>query len=124
MDTDKLRSIGYNGVLLRQYFSYIMAVSFLMDVTGSTLRKTPLQTNNFSGDGFLTEYVNVNLFIIWSHDTMARISIENKPKINSSTLTADNNNTSSLAEGYDPTSLLFIVNSISREFVVPEDSAV
>jgi hypothetical protein len=38
-----------------------------------------LQTNNFSGDGFLTEYVNVNLFIIRSHDTIARISIENKP---------------------------------------------
>ena len=52
---------------------------------------------------------------------MARISIENKPKINSSTLTADNNTTSSLAEGYDPTSLLFIVNSISWELVVPED---
>ncbi len=41
MDTDKLRSTGYNGLLPQQYFSYIMAVSFLMDVTGSTLRKTP-----------------------------------------------------------------------------------
>ena len=41
MDTDKLRSTDYDGLLLQQYFSYIMAVNFLMDVTGSTLRKAP-----------------------------------------------------------------------------------
>ena len=50
-----------------------------------------------------------------------KINLMQLQKINSSTLTADNNNTSSLAEGYDPTSLLFIANSISWEFVVPED---
>jgi hypothetical protein len=44
MDIDKLRPTDYyeyDGLLLQQYFSYIMAVNFLLDVTGSTLRKTP-----------------------------------------------------------------------------------
>jgi hypothetical protein len=41
MDTDTLRPTDYDGLLLQQYFSYIIAVNFLLDVTGSTLRKAP-----------------------------------------------------------------------------------
>jgi hypothetical protein len=41
MDTDTLRPTDYDGLLLQQYFSYIMAVNFLLDVAGSTLRKAP-----------------------------------------------------------------------------------
>jgi hypothetical protein len=34
MDTDKLRSTDYDGLLLQQYFSYIMAVNFLVIASG------------------------------------------------------------------------------------------
>ena len=33
MDTDKLRPTENDVLLLQQYFSYIMAVNFLLDVT-------------------------------------------------------------------------------------------
>ena len=46
-----------------------------------------------------------------------KITLMQLPKINSSTLMVDNNNTSSLANGYDST--FSIVKCLIWEFVVP-----
>jgi hypothetical protein len=48
MDTDKLRSTDYDGLLLQQYFSYIMAVNFLLDVAGSTFLFLVIASGLFS----------------------------------------------------------------------------